>query len=81
MPRVPPAVTAPAASRVLYPALSIAGNASRPMSVTTAPMMPVAQAKIAQVTTVETANDPGMRAVARCRLWNSRPIRLARSIR
>ena len=81
MPRVPPAVTAPAASRVLYPALSIAGNASRPMSVTTAPMIPEAQAKIAQVTTVATASDPGMRQVARCRPLNRRWIRLARSTR
>jgi hypothetical protein len=81
MPRVPPAVTAPAASRVLYPALSIAGNASRPMSVTTAPMIPEAQAKIAQVTTVATASAPGMRQVARCSPLNRRWIRLARSTR
>ncbi len=41
----------------------------------------LAVAKIAQVTIVATASDPGMREVARCRLLNSRSIRLARSTR
>ena len=81
MPRVPPAVTTPAESRVLYPALSIAGKARRPISVTHAPMIPVAVAKIAQVITVATASDPGIREVARWRLLKSLPIRLARSTR
>ncbi len=81
MPRQPPAVIAPADTLTLYPALSIAGNASRPISVTTAPTIPVAVAKIAQVIMVATASDPGTPAVARCRLLNSRSIRLARSTR
>lgn len=55
--------------------------ASRPMSVTTAPTMPVAVAKMAQVTSVATASEPGTRASDRCRLWNSFSIRLARSTR
>jgi hypothetical protein len=66
---------------MLYPALSIAGKASRPISVTTAPTMPVAVAKIAQVTIVATASDPGTRAVARCKLRNSRSMSCARSTR
>ena len=49
----------------------MAGNARRPISVTTAPMMPVAVAKIAQVISVATASDPGMRAEARCRPLNT----------
>ena len=81
MPRVPPAVTEPAATRTLYPAFSIAGKASRPISVTTAPMIPEAVAKIAQVMIVATASDPGMRVVARCRPLNRAWIRLARSTR
>ena len=44
-------------------------------------MIPVAVAKIVQVTMVATANDPGMREVARCRLLNSLSIKLARSTR
>ena len=59
----------------------MAGKASRPISVTTAPTMPVAVAKIAQVTMVATASEPGTRAMARCRLLNSFSIRLARSTR
>jgi hypothetical protein len=59
----------------------MAGSASRPISVTTAPTMPVAVAKMAQVTSVAMASDPGSRAMARCRLLNSCSIRLARSTR
>ena len=51
------------------------------MSVTTAPTMPVAVAKIAQVTMVATASEPGTRESARCRLLNSRSISAARSTR
>lgn len=57
------------------------GNASKPISVTTAPTMPVAVAKTAHVTSVATARDPGTRASARCRLRNSFSIRFARSTR
>ena len=59
----------------------MAGSASSPISVTTAPTMPVAVAKIAQVTSVATASEPGMRVSARCRLRNSFSIRFARSTR
>ena len=59
----------------------MAGSASSPISVTTAPTMPVAVAKMAQVTSVATASEPGTRAMARCRLLNSFSIRLARSTR
>ncbi len=81
MPRQPPAVIAPAAPLMLYPPLSIAGSASRPISVTQAPTIPVAVAKIEQVTIVATASAPGTRAVARCRLWNSLSMSFARSTR
>ena len=59
----------------------MAGSASKPMSVTTAPTMPVAVAKMAQVTMVATAKEPGTRAMAKCKLLNSFSIRLARSMR
>src|SRR5690606_42111332 len=62
MPTQPPAVMAPADSLTLYPALSMAGSASNPMRVTTAPTIPVAVANTAQVTMVATAIDPGTRA-------------------
>ncbi len=81
MPRQPPAVIAPADTPVEYPARSIAGSASRPISVTTAPTMPVAVANTAQVNSVATASEPGTRASARCRLLNSFSIRFARSTR
>ena len=51
------------------------------MSVTTAPTMPVAVAKMAQVISVATAREPGTRASARCRLLKSFSMRFARSTR
>jgi hypothetical protein len=59
----------------------MAGSANRPISVTTAPTMPVAVAKMVQVTSVATASAPGSRASARCRLLKSDSIRFARSTR
>ncbi|MNW07605.1 hypothetical protein D3C71_2042590 [compost metagenome] len=59
----------------------MAGIASKPISVTTAPTMPVAVAKMAQVAKVATASAPGSRASARCMDLNSFSIRLARSTR
>ena len=57
----------------------MAGNAKRPISVTTAPMMPVAVAKRAQVASAATAMDPG-RARAAIRIeWNRRSTMFARS--
>ena len=41
----------------------------------------LAVAKIAQVTMLATASEPGTREVARCKLWNSRSISCARSTR
>ena len=81
MPRHPPAVIAPAAILTSYFAFSMAGKAKRPISVTTAPTIPVAVAKMAQVTMVATASEPGTRAMARCKLLNSFSIKLARSTR
>ena len=81
MPKHPPAVIAPAAILMLYPARSIAGRASSPINVTTAPMIPVAVAKIAQVMMVATASEPGTPAVARCRLLKSLSMSCARSTR
>src|SRR5690606_36630490 len=81
IPRQPPAVITPADSLTSYPALSIAGKASRPMSVTTAPTIPVAVANTAQVITVATASEPGILAITKCRLLNSFSIRFARSTR
>jgi hypothetical protein len=81
IPRQPPAVMEPAEICTLYPARSICGKASSPISVTTAPTMPVAVAKIAQVTMVATASEPGTRARARCSARNSLSISCARSTR
>ena len=59
----------------------MAGKASRPINVTTAPTMPVAVAKIAQVTRVATASAPGSFASDSSSERNSLAIRLARSTR
>ena len=80
MPRQPPAVMAPAESLTSYPARSIAGSASRPINVTTAPTMPVAVANTAQVTMVATASDPGTCFMASCIERNSLSMMLARSM-
>jgi hypothetical protein len=60
--------------------LSIAGSAISPISVTTAPTMPVAVANSAQVTSAATAIEPGRKRRPTCRLWNSRSRMLARSM-
>ncbi len=57
----------------------MAGNASNPISVTTAPTMPVAVANIAQVSMVATASEPGTFFIEICSEWNSRSRMLARS--
>jgi len=59
MPRQPPAQITPEAKLTSYFARSIAGKARRPIRVTTAPMMPVAVANIAQVASAATAMAPG----------------------
>ena len=71
----------PAVTLMLYPARSIAGIARSPISVTTAPTMPVAVANTAQVTSVATASEAGMRASARWRLLNNFSMRFERSTR
>ena len=57
----------------------MAGSASRPISVTTAPTMPVAVANSVQVTSAATAIEPGTRRVAMNSVVNSRSTMLARS--
>ena len=42
IPKHPPAQIIPDANFLSYPALTIAGHASRPINVTTAPIIPVA---------------------------------------
>ena len=49
------------------------------MSVTTAPMMPVAAANMAQVAIVATASAPGTPDIASSRLLNSRSMMPERS--
>ncbi len=51
------------------------------MSVTTAPMIPLAVANTVQVMSVATASDPGIRPMARWRLLNSFSMSAARSTR
>ena len=58
----------------------MAGNASNPISVTTAPTMPVAVAKIAQVASVAIASAAGIGPAASCSDLNSRSRIFARSI-
>src|SRR3989304_2602622 len=58
IPSVPPAATAPAESRESYPALIIVGAAMIPRTVTAAPTMPVAMAKIIDVRITPRDRDP-----------------------
>ena len=57
----------------------MAGKASSPISVTQAPTMPVAVAKIAQVTSVAIASEAGTGPAASCSDRNSRSRMFARS--
>ena len=59
MPSVPPAQITPEAKVLSYEALAIAGKASNPMSVTTAPTMPDAVENIVQVIKAAIAIEPG----------------------
>ncbi len=54
MPRLPPAVIAPADSRGLYPALTMAGAAMMPTTATVAPTVPAAMPKIVAVASTAT---------------------------
>ena len=59
MPSVPPAQITPDANSLLYLAAAIAGKASNPISVTTAPTMPDAVENTVQVISAAIAIDPG----------------------
>ena len=79
MPSVPPAQMMPAANEWLYRTFSMAGKARRPISVTTAPTMPVAVANRPQVMSAATPMEPGRFFEATLRVLNSRSTMLARS--
>ena len=74
MPKQPPAAIDPVASFLSYPAFNIGFKTSNPISVTTAPIIPVAAAKIAQVATVATARAPGTPFIATSKLLKSLSI-------
>jgi hypothetical protein len=59
IPKQPPEQITPDANFLSYPALTIAGQANKPISVTTAPIIPVAVEKRAQVIRAATAIDAG----------------------
>ena len=59
IPRHPPAHITPEENFLSYPALIIAGQAKRPISVTTAPIIPVAVENRAQVIKAATAIEAG----------------------
>jgi hypothetical protein len=54
IPRLPPAVIAPADRRGLYPALIIVGAAMIPTTATVAPTVPAAMPKMVAVTSTAT---------------------------
>ena len=59
IPRQPPEQITPEANFLSYPALIIAGQANNPISVTTAPIIPVAVENRAQVIKAATAIEAG----------------------
>ena len=59
IPKQPPAQIIPDANFLSYPALTIAGHASKPIKVTTAPIIPVAVENNVQVISAATAIDAG----------------------
>ena len=59
MPRHPPEQITPDANFLSYPAFIIAGQANKPIKVTTAPIIPVAVENKAQVIRAATAIDAG----------------------
>src|SRR5918995_1538587 len=71
VPSEPPAQMVPQMSGLWYEYLSIAGMASRPTTVSVAPMTPVEAAKITHMPTVPSARPPGKRRVQRCTASNS----------
>jgi hypothetical protein len=59
IPKQPPAQITPEANFLSYPALTIAGQANKPINVTTAPIMPVAVENNVQVINAATAIEAG----------------------
>ena len=59
IPKHPPAQIIPDANFLSYPALTMAGQASKPIKVTTAPIIPVAVENKVQVINAATAIDAG----------------------
>ena len=59
IPRHPPEHITPEANFLSYPALIMAGQANKPIKVTTAPIIPVAVEKSAQVIKAATAIEAG----------------------
>ena len=59
IPKHPPAQITPEANFLSYPDLTIAGHASNPIKVTTAPIIPVAVENKVQVINAATAIDAG----------------------
>ena len=59
IPKHPPEQITPEANFLSYPALIIAGQAKRPIKVTTAPIIPVAVENNAHVTSAATAIEAG----------------------
>ena len=59
IPKHPPAQITPDANFLSYPALTIAGQASKPINVTTAPIIPVAVENKVQVINAATAIEAG----------------------
>ena len=59
IPKHPPAQIMPDANFLSYPALTIAGQASNPINVTTAPIIPVAVENKVQVINAATAIEAG----------------------
>ena len=75
IPKVPPAVMAPALNRASYPLLIIEGAAMTPSKVTDEPTMPVAAAKMVAVIRTARYSEPRIPASNCCRLVNIRSIR------
>ena len=59
IPRVPAAAMEPQASALLYPCLSMVGNAMAVIMVTDAPMIPVMAARMVPMTVTARARAPG----------------------
>ena len=59
IPKHPPAQITPDANFLSYPAFTIAGHASKPINVTTAPIIPVAVENKVQVINAATAIEAG----------------------